>query len=370
MPVFKRKCERCKKSCKHQPVWYYAFCIRGVRYKRAIPEARTKWQAEQAETRAKEEVFQGKYGKEPSSITLKDFIEKVFLPWSKEEKRSWRNDVSRSKPLLAFFRNKKMREISQLNVRAYKKERLASSNGRGGFRAPASVDRELQLLSRIFSLAVERGYVQHNPCRGVKLSNVGNIVVRYLTEEEEERLKPFLTGRRRHLLDILTIDLHTGMRKTELLSLHKSQVDLVRGSILLIHTKNGKPRTIPIHPEIEPILEKLCRQAGPGGYLFESPRTGKPITDIKTAWRAALKDAGIPHIPFHCAGRHTFGTRAAEGGAHLKDIQEIMDHVDIKTTMRYVHATEQGKRRAIEAASRAGKNNLAPLLHHKKTATG
>ncbi len=370
MPVYQRKCQTCKKPCKHKKVWYYDFCIRYKRYTRAIPEARTKWQAERAEAKAKEEVYQGKYGKEPSNVPLKNFIEKVYLPWSKQEKRSWRNDESRSKALIAYFKTKRMREIVQLNVKAFKKERLNSLTERGGFRAPASVDRELQLLSRIFSLAIERGLVNDNPCKGVKLCGVGNTIIQYLTEDEEARLKPFLTGRRKHLLDILEIDLHTGMRRTELLSLHQSQVDFVRGSILLTHTKNGKSRTIPIHAAIEPTLRRLCEEAGPSGYLFENSRTGKPIRDIKTAWRKALELAEIPHIPFHCAGRHTFGTRAAEGGASLKDIQEVMDHADIKTTMRYVHATEQGKRRAVEAAAkRRQPESVATVLRQKKRAT-
>ena len=277
MPVYRRKCQTCKKPCQHKKVWYYDFCIRYKRYTKAIPEARTKWQAERAEAKAREEVYQGKYGKEPSSITLRDFIDKVYLLWSKQEKRSWRNDVSRSKALIAYFKTKRMREIVQLNIKAYKRERLNSLNGRGGFRAPASVDRELQLLSRIFSLAIERGLVSENPCKGMKLCSVGNTIIKYLTEDEEARLKPFLTGRRKHLLDILEIDLHTGMRRTELLSLHKSQVDFVRGSILLTHTKNGKPRTIPIHAAIEPTLRRLCEEAGPSGYLFVSTRTGKPM---------------------------------------------------------------------------------------------
>jgi hypothetical protein len=88
-----------------------------VRYTQAVPEAATKWQAEQAEAKAKNEVYEGKYGREPSSISLKEFVEKVFLPWSKTEKRSWRNDISRSKPIVAFFKNKKMRDITNLNMR-------------------------------------------------------------------------------------------------------------------------------------------------------------------------------------------------------------------------------------------------------------
>ena len=72
------------------------------------------------------------------------------------------------------------------------------------------------------------------------------MITQYLTAEEEARLLPILSGRRSHLLDILVIDLHTGMRKREVLSLHKSQVDFLRGRILLTHTKNGKARTVPI----------------------------------------------------------------------------------------------------------------------------
>jgi integrase len=356
------KCSTCKTPCTHAGIWYYRFQIRGQRYCQAVPEARTKWQAEQAEAKAKDDVFNRRYGNEPSGITLKEFVEKIFLPWAKEEKRSWRNDVSRAKPILAYFKNKRMREITEINVRAYKKERLASSNGRGELRAPASVDRELQLLSRMFSLAVERGLIHANPCRGIKLCSVGNVVVKYLTAEQEEKLRPFLTGRRKHLLDILTIDLYTGMRRTELLSLHKSQIDFIRNEIVLIRTKSGRARTVPIHPDIRPILQRLSNDAGANGYLFENSKTGRPITDIKRAWRSALRDAGIPHMPFHCAGRHTFGTRAAEGGASPKDIQEIMGHASIITTMRYVHATDQGKRRTVDAAVRGKIREIAPQL--------
>jgi integrase len=68
-----------------------------------------------------------------------------------------------------------------------------------------------------------------------------------------------------------------------------------------------------MYPDINPLYQRLRDQAGQSGYLFENPKTGKPIIDIKTAWRSALRDAGIPHIPFHCAGRQTFGTRAIDG---------------------------------------------------------
>src|SRR5436309_1414251 len=76
---------------------------------------------------------------------------------------------------------------------------------------------------------------------------------------------------------------NTGMRRTELLSLHVSQMNFIRDEILLTKTKSGKPRLVPIHPNIRPLLQRLCNEAGPHGYLFENSKTGKPITTIKTA---------------------------------------------------------------------------------------
>src|SRR5215208_2837058 len=100
------------------------------------------------------------------------------------------------------------------------------------------------------------------------------------------------------------------MRRAEILTLHKSQIDLSR-DVIVLHaeqTKSGKTRGIPINSQIRPVLEKLCEKVKATGYLFENPKTGKPIADIKNAWRSALRDSGISNIRFHDV-RHTFGTR-------------------------------------------------------------
>lgn len=119
---------------------------------------------------------------------------------------------------------------------AFKKHRLVSKTARDKSISPASVNRELQLLRRIFNMAIEDGKLQTNPCKGI-IEKEDNIIPRFLTVEEEAQLKPFLVGRRKPLLDILIIDLHTGMRKSELLSLHKGQIDFLRNWIVLTHTR-------------------------------------------------------------------------------------------------------------------------------------
>ena len=77
------------------------------------PAHRTQWEADQAEAKIKREIFEGKYdiaasGKEK----LKHFIVRDYLPWTKINKASFRNEESRSKMILERLGSKSFREIT------------------------------------------------------------------------------------------------------------------------------------------------------------------------------------------------------------------------------------------------------------------
>jgi len=147
-------------------VWYYDFMIRLVRYREAIPEARTKWQAEQVETQVRQAIFEGRYCKlqQKQVPTLKEFVEETFLPWSKENKRSYQSDSWRSKVLINWFDGKRLDEITPFLIEKFKKERREGKTSRGKERSPASVNRELELLSRVLTMAVDHELIGANPC--------------------------------------------------------------------------------------------------------------------------------------------------------------------------------------------------------------
>jgi len=70
--------------------WHYYFRVRGVRYRGSLPEARTKQQAEQAESKIKQELFEKRFEVEQKGTDLlSDFLDDVYLPWSKVNKKSW-----------------------------------------------------------------------------------------------------------------------------------------------------------------------------------------------------------------------------------------------------------------------------------------
>jgi integrase len=344
--------------------WYFDFMVRRVRYRGAIPEARTKWQAEKAETKIRLEAYENRYGGSSGDEILSEFVEKIYLPWSRATKRSCRDDELHTKVICEFFAGKTFNQISPLLVEKFKKQRRESVTRYDRERRPASVNRELATLSRIFSLAIENCIVETNPCRKVKKLRENNERKRYLTVEEERRLMAALTGRRAHLRPLIVLAINTGMRRGELLSLEWRNVDFQRGVIHVTNTKTGRDRDVPMNSEVRRILLELQRQAEDEAFVFRSRKTGLNLTDVKHGFNGACTDAGIDDFRFHDL-RHTAGTRLADAGADAFTIAEILGHATLQMTKRYTHATDERKRRAVEALSGLRKRIVTRLSQSK-----
>jgi integrase len=251
---------------------------------------------------------------------------------------------------------RRLDEIGVIQIERYKQDRLKMKSKRGTLMSPSSVNRELELLSGIFTYALTCKILVPNPCQEVKRLDEDNDRNRYLSNDEEERLMPQLTGRRAHLLPIVRLALLTLMRKREILHLRRANVDFQRNIIHVMNsrrerTKGKKSRIIPLNSEARVILLELDKKAGDGEYFFANPATGKPYTDIKRAFVAACEDAKIEDFWFHDLKR-TGATRLGEAGADAFYIQYVCGHADVKTSQIYTIATNEGLRRAMESLSK------------------
>lgn len=340
--------------------YYFHKTIDGVRHRILISTARTKAQAERAAITIIADIHEGRYGKVKKTTGFKEFVESVYLPYSKETKRSHKSDVGRIKPLIDHFGKKRLQDISSFDIETFKIKRKntpiisrhkAEAKRTTRPRALASINREVALLSAIFSLAVEKKEAEHNPCREVDLYPEQNRT-RYLTPDEEERLMAVLIGARDHLRDMVWLAIHTGMREMEIFKLQPDHVDFVRDCINVTETKTGEDRQVPMNNTAREILSRRVERAKAQGltYLFTNPRTGSHYTSVKTAWKTACRLASISGLRFHDL-RHTFGTRATDAGVPLKDVARVMGHRSTQTTEKYAHATDEGARRAVEAVS-------------------
>jgi integrase len=330
--------------------YHYDFMIRRQRYRGALPEARTKAEAQQAEAKIKNKIYERKFGKTSVSRLFAEFVRTTYLPWAKATKRSSRDDVLHAEVFCRHFGNKNLSEIDYQMIEEFKLKRMKSITRYGRPRKPATVNRELAILSGIFRMAVDYEEITENPCRKVESLPENNQRTRHLSFEEEDRLFAKLTGERDYLRPLVTVAIYAGPRRGELLKLRWSNVDFGLNLINFTETKTNRDRSVPMEPIVREALLELSQHSGNAEYVFTNPDSGTRYTDVKKSFSAACREAGITNFTFHDL-RHTFGTRLADAGVDVVKIKELMGHASIVTTMRYIHATDQGKRGAIVVLS-------------------
>jgi len=324
--------------------------IRNQRHRGAIPEARTKAQAEQAEVKVKNKIYERRFGKISASRNFAEFVTGTYLPWARANKRSSRDDELHANVFCRNFGKKALDEIDQRMIEDFKVTRMKTITRYGRPRKPASVNRELAILSGIFTMAVDYEEIARNPCRKVESLPENNQRTRHLSFDEEDRLFSALAGDRGHLKPMVTVAIYSGPRRGELLKLRWSNVDFDLKVINFTETKTNKDRSLPMEPVVAQTLLELRDQADDAEYVFTNPDTRTRYTDIKKSFSAACREAGVTNFTFHDL-RHTFGTRLADAGVDVVKIKELLGHASIVTTMRYIHATDQGKRGAINVLS-------------------
>jgi integrase len=82
------------------------------------------------------------------------------------------------------------------------------------------------------------------------------------------------------------------------------------------------------------------------------------ISEIKTAFTGAVRDAGLEDFRFHDL-RHTFATRLNESGVDPYTIRDLLGHSTTTMTGDYTHTSPERRREAINAMSR---NEHRPIL--------
>lgn len=343
MGVFKRWIQ--SKDGSKTAYWYIRYTVNGKEKWESVGKSgmvtKTVAQAKLAER--KRQVRLGQLDMIGASIpTLFEFSSE-YLKYVRDviKKRSWSRDELSLKHLRAFFRNKKLSEITAKDIDDYKEVRLNEV-------APATVNRELEVLRHLFNIADRwKRFFGKNPVSQAGLLPLNNQKERILTPLEEERL---LASSNEHLRSILICALNTGMRKGEIISLQWRNVDLDNIIITLEHTntKSKKTRRLPINTPLKKLLLEQKLKRGGSEYVFNyltpkgEPKPYMRQDSLNRAFIDTLKRANIVGIRFHDL-RHTAATRMIESGASIVAVNKILGHADLKTTMRYAHPDDSLK---------------------------
>jgi integrase len=224
----------------------------------------------------------------------------------------------------------------------------------------------LNTLSAVFSFgeSEEVGWTDRNPVHKVKRRPEPEGRVRFLSrpaDESKSELERLLaacrTSRNKDLIDLVQLGILTGMREGEILGLRRSQVRLNEGGITLTAdvTKGGESRFVPL---VGPVLAMVTRRFETSrDYLFAPRRHRAPLGAPRfprTAWRNAVRKAGIKNFRFHDL-RHTHGSYLAMTGASIRELMDALGHKTPDTAVRYSHLADLHRREVAERVLDVGR---------------
>ena len=217
--------------------------------------------------------------------------------------------------------------------------------------APATINKEIGLLSNAFNVAIkEWEWCRDNPVQRVRMEPVNNQIERWLTVKEEEML---LAASPSWLQGIITFALHSGMRRSEILNLRWQDIDFLRGTMVVMKSKNKQRRTIPLNRKVfELLVLKQQHQSQESPFVFTTS-TGTPISprNLTRGFQSARKKANIQDFRFHDL-RHTFATRLVQAGIDLYQVQRLLGHKKPDMTQRYAHHCPESLREGVEVLTR------------------
>jgi len=182
----------------------------------------------------------------------------------------------------------------------------------------------------------------------VKTLTVDNSKVRYLSKDEEARLRENLHTSDTDFLEVIVIlALNTGMRKGELLSLDWNHVNF-DNKILTVdfqNAKSGNTRHLPLNTQAFNALKQWQQETDGIGFVFKDKNNAQ-LKDFPYIWGALLDEAQITNFRFHDL-RHHFASKLVMASVDLNTVRELLGHSDLKMTLRYAHLAPEHKAAAV-----------------------
>jgi len=288
--------------------------------------------AKKAYEKRKTDIREGKFFPEKlgrrKDMLFKDMAKLYLEDHSRVNKKSHATDCYNMGRLNQAFGDKGLSEISVQDVERLK-GRLAQEV------SVATVNRHLALLSGVFNKALAWKKTKANPVREVKKFRENNERVRYLTEEEESRLRVVFPEEHWSKVEIAY---NTGLRRGEQFDLRWSDVNFHARTITIRDSKNGEKGYVKMNDRVLEILRILPSRLK-SELVFPSGTGNTPLDATNFVNRIlgpALEEAKISDFHWHDL-RHTFGSRLVMAGVDLRTVQELMRHKTIKMTLRYTH---------------------------------
>lgn len=213
-----------------------------------------------------------------------------------------------------------------------------------------SVCRHLATIRMFFRFLHANGRIDRNPTELLETPTRWQRLPGYLSPVQMKKLldapneeQGELWLRDRALLELLYA---AGLRASEIAGVGARDIHTTLG-VVDVMGKGNRQRLVPLGrpalaaiatyaAELRPLLVGRGHGRDDGRLLLS--RTGRPLERI-AVWQIVRRQAdaaGLSRVHPHML-RHSFATHLVSGGANLRVVQELLGHVDIKTTQTYTH---------------------------------
>ncbi len=281
-------------------------------------------------------------------ITFKQFYETIYRPEYSivyKKPRSVVNDDSIFTHHLKDFHNRMMLGIKPVEI-------AKLHNNTKQTHSPYTANRVLSLIKHIYVIAAKHGYMNGHANPAADITKFKEQTRdRFLQSDELQRLFAALETEQNEVFkNYILISLYSGQRRSSILSLRWSQVDLVNGFIYLPDTKNGEPMQVPMTNQLRELFEKINHSKNSDWVLPSVRSKSGHLEDPKRPWHELLRRAGIKNLSLHDL-RRTMGSYQAISGASLHIIGKSLGHKSASATQVYARLTADPVRNAMQKAT-------------------
>lgn len=328
-------------------IWWIAYSHRGHKYYESSKSDRRTVAVTLLKQRQGELGIGAFVGPAAEKVTVADVLALVAKHYEQSSRRSTRRMQQAKARLLEEFGPDPALDVSLGRLEDY----VAVRQREG--RALATVQYELAILRRGFTLAVRRQLLPHRP--PFPTLQLDNARTGFFEREDFERVRAALPE---SLRNVVTFAYLTGWRvPSEVLRLTWDRVDFTAGVVRLElrSTKNGEARVFPfdVLPELAEVLRRqrfytdgieLVNGGASVPWVFH--RSGRPIKDYTDAWRKACAAAGVPgRIPHDF--RRTAVRNLLRAGVPESWAMKLTGHKTPAVFRRYAITNEADLREAV-----------------------
>jgi integrase len=254
------------------------------------------------------------------------FPDTIHNYWEEVVKFQKSGDVTRYllNQFIVYFPENRIIDMTTSVIKKYKDKRLKSVK-------PDTVRKELLLLKRIFEYSINEWQIhlpKGNPVLPISLPKKSKSRERRLELGEYHRLIQEAKKYGSLIEDIIDFAIETGMRRGEIVKLSSSNLNISKRTILILDTKNGDNRLVPLSTKALTILLKQDLQVG---KIFNI-KGGS----VSQAFGRITRRANLIDLRFHDL-RHECASRLFEKGLQIMEVAAITGHKDLSMLKKYTH---------------------------------